>query len=237
MTITPKSIKILWSNAAGRCSFSFCQEILSNSEAVDLTPYTLGEMAHICGDRPGSNRHDPSQTPQERDDYKNLILLCPNHHRLIDRVENLERFSAAVLIKMKFEHEESVRLRLSQGPYKTKSSIARDILPLLIANHQAWLSYGPSSDFARKNPSNLSAHAVWLLERLKTIIPNNRRISDTLNENVHCFSDAEQEVIAAFQLHARSYELWVQDQISYEGVVRFPSAFTDFIKETLNASK
>jgi len=45
-------------------------------------------MAHICGDKPGANRHDAGQTDAERDDYQNLILLCPTHHTLIDRKEN-----------------------------------------------------------------------------------------------------------------------------------------------------
>jgi len=57
-------------------------------DAAHLSPYTIGEMAHIRGENPGSNRHDENQTAEQRNDYENLILLCPNHHTLIDKREN-----------------------------------------------------------------------------------------------------------------------------------------------------
>ncbi|MBU0538393.1 MAG: HNH endonuclease, partial [Gammaproteobacteria bacterium] len=88
MAITNKSIKLLWSNAAGICSFSDCTEKLSVEQAAGVAPYTLGEMAHIKGNKPGSNRYDQSQSNTERDSYENLILLCPTHHTLIDKEEN-----------------------------------------------------------------------------------------------------------------------------------------------------
>jgi len=235
MAITEKSIKILWSNSAGLCAFFDCEQHLTISEAGELAPYTLGEMAHIRGKRHGSNRHDPSQTPTERDDYQNLILLCPTHHRLIDRPENEQRFSVELLHQIKADHEAFVRLRLHPAPATDKRAIAREISPLLAANHQIWLNYGPLSDFARKNPNNDAAYAVWLSERLTTIVPNNRRIAEMLNEGAHAFTLAEQGIIAEFQLHARSYERWVADEIAYEGVVRFPKNFADLIEETLHA--
>jgi hypothetical protein len=46
MAITEKTIKLLWSNAAGRCSFTDCQERLTIEQAAHAAPYTLGEMAH-----------------------------------------------------------------------------------------------------------------------------------------------------------------------------------------------
>jgi hypothetical protein len=47
MAITPKSIKILWSAAAGLCAFPDCRERLAYGEAGEFAPYTIGEMAHI----------------------------------------------------------------------------------------------------------------------------------------------------------------------------------------------
>jgi hypothetical protein len=236
MAITQKSIKILWSASGGLCAFPDCRQQLTFSEAGEFAPYTLGEMAHICGDQPGSNRHNAAQTPQERDDYQNLILLCPTHHSLIDRAENEGRFPVEFLHQIKADHEAFVRLRLHPVPATDKKAIAGEISPLLAANHQVWLSYGPLSEFARKNPNNDAAYAVWLSERLGTIVPNNRRIAEVLNEGVHAFTPAEQRIIADFELHARSYERWVADEIAYEGVVRFPKAFADLIEETLHAS-
>lgn len=236
MAITRKSIKILWSASGGLCAFTDCQQRLTFSEAGEFAPYTLGEMAHICGDQPGANRHNSEQTLQQRDDFQNLILLCPTHHSLIDRPENEARFPVDFLHRMKADHEAFVHLRLHPVLVTDKLSVASAISPLLAANHQVWLIYGPLSEFARKNPNNDAAYAVWLSERLGTIVPNNRRISEVLNEGVHAFTLAEQGIIAEFQIHARSYERWVEDEIAYEGVVRFPKAFADMIEETLHAS-
>ena len=92
MAITEKSIKLLWSNAAGRCSFTGCTEKLTVEQAAESAPHTLGEMAHIKGRRKDANRYDATQNDVERDDYENLILLCPNHHTLIDKKIQLTIF-------------------------------------------------------------------------------------------------------------------------------------------------
>lgn len=231
MAITQKSIKILWSAAAGYCAFPDCLKRLTYSETKELESFTLGEMAHICGDRPGANRHDANQTPQQRDDYQNLILLCPTHHALIDRPEIEKRFSMDVLFQMKIAHEERIRSSIEILPAAGKPEVARQILPLLAENHQVWLNYGPRSEIARKNPHSEAA-AMWLSERLTTIVPNNRRISEMLKVSKLAFAPHEQEVIATFMIHARSYEQWVQDDISYEGVIRFPDKFEIMIKES-----
>src|SRR5208283_5680560 len=112
MAITEKAIKLLWSNAAGRCSFTNCEERLTVEQAAQAAPYTLGEMVHIRGKREGSNRYDKDQTDEQRDRYENLILLCPNHHTLIDKPENENIYSVDVLIKMKIAHENNVLKRL-----------------------------------------------------------------------------------------------------------------------------
>ncbi|MGQ0661529.1 HNH endonuclease [Sphingosinicella sp.] len=205
------------------------------SEAGEFAPYILGEMAHICGDRPGANRYDPNQTQQQRDDYENLVLLCPTHHRLIDRRENEARYPVKWLHEAKAEHEAFVRVRLNDEPEVNKRAIASQIAPLLAENRQTWLTYGPLSEFARENPHNDAAYAVWRSERLSTIVPNNRRISEILRRHPLVFAPEGQEAVAAFQLHSRSYERWVDDEISYDGVARFPSSFATLVEEALNA--
>jgi hypothetical protein len=76
MSISEKTIKLLWANAAGRCAFPDCGALLCTPESGSAAPYTIGEMAHIRGEKKGANRHDVSQTAKERDSYANLILLC-----------------------------------------------------------------------------------------------------------------------------------------------------------------
>ncbi|MGO8506175.1 HNH endonuclease [Rhizobium leguminosarum] len=230
MTITSKSVKLLWAGAAGRCSFEVCWERLCQPEADGVNPYTLGEMAHICGDKPGANRYDENQTQAERDDYTNLVLLCPTHHTLIDRPENEEVFTVAKLKAMKTAHEVKVLKRLDVVGKPTAGDIVKGIHTLLEENYQSWKTYGPLSDIARKEPENEAVHAIWVSERLSTIVPNNREISNMLIANRNLFDSVSRKPIAAFLLHARSYESWVNDEIPYSGVLRFPVEFGDWIR-------
>ena len=83
-----------------RCAFPSCEELLSKPE----WPKVLAKVCHICGLNAGSARHVPQMTDLERNDYPNLILLCPNHHELIDELEP-ERWGVDDLYDMKMAHE------------------------------------------------------------------------------------------------------------------------------------
>lgn len=236
MAITQKSTKLLWAAAAGRCSFLDCWERLCLHDAGGAAPFTIGEMAHICGDRPGSNRHDPTQSAAERDDYFNLILMCPTHHRLIDRRENELLYTVEMLHEMKAAHEVTVLEKLDVDDNLSRSDVAHEILVLLTENRESWTRYGPGSEIARREPNNEEVYAIWLSERLSVIVPNNRKISDILNVNRKLFRPEEQEAISAFIIHSRSYENWVKNEIPYSAVVRFPREFESIIREAADAS-
>ena len=237
MAISRKSIKILWSAAGGRCAFPGCRDRLCYHEAGDASPYTLGEMAHICGERRGANRHNAQQSEAERDDYQNLILLCPTHHTLIDRKENETTYTVESLHTMKVQHEAWVLERLSpEQPTPTKEDVARSILPLLEENKQCWAQYGPVSEIARSEPHNEAVHAVWVSERLSVIVPNNRMIAAQLVAYRALFAADAQGLISAFLMHARSYEQWVADEIPYAAVRRFPTEFDDLIRRNADGS-
>jgi hypothetical protein len=193
-------------------------------------------MAHIRGDKPGANRHDNTQTQEQRDDYTNLILLCPNHHSIIDKKANEGRYSVAVLEAMKKEHEARVIALMEAGKVPDRSSLALQIQALLEENYQVWTTYGPTSDIARKEPNNDAVHAVWTSERLSTIVPNNRKIAKLIGGHRNMFKSEEQAVVSAFLLHARSYERWVSDEITYVAVRRFPTEFGDLIRKMANDS-
>lgn len=229
MAISSKSIKLLWSNAAGRCSFVGCNERLSVEEAAEVSPYTIGEMAHIKGNKLGSNRYDVEQSADERDSYENLILLCPTHHTLIDKVENEDKYNVEVLHGMKREHENFISNRLSAIKFECVDKL-KDLISIYMAeNNQAWEQYGPMSSNARKNPNSEQIYALWTSERLSTIVPNNRKIVNILQGNRDLFTRAEQRLVSKFIQHAESYEQWVNDKIPYNAIQRFPLEFETLI--------
>jgi hypothetical protein len=53
--------------------------------------------------RPGGPRYSLAQSASERQRFENLILLCGNHHKIID--DDPDSFSVERLRKMKSDHE------------------------------------------------------------------------------------------------------------------------------------
>jgi hypothetical protein len=96
----PAVLKKLFALSRNRCAFPICEELLSKPE----WPKVLAKVCHIAGLNRGSARYDATITNVERNDYPNLLLLCPNHHELIDELEP-ERFSVNDLHDMKYAHE------------------------------------------------------------------------------------------------------------------------------------
>ncbi|GAA5531287.1 HNH endonuclease signature motif containing protein [Herpetosiphon gulosus] len=87
-TISQKDIKLLWGRAANRCAFPDCRIELSQDAIAASASFTLGEQAHIVGEKESAARGNSVLTLTERNSYFNLILLCPTHHTLIDNNES-----------------------------------------------------------------------------------------------------------------------------------------------------
>jgi hypothetical protein len=112
MSVNELNKRLLAFRSGNRCAFSECTSNLS-SDLDDPNPVTLGEVAHIKGENPGSPRYDDTMTDEERNDLPNLLYLCPNHHTLIDKQH--ESFSVEDLLKMKQDHENRVRELITEG--------------------------------------------------------------------------------------------------------------------------
>jgi CBASS immunity sensor of nucleotide second messenger signals len=64
-------------------------------------------VAHVVARSPNGLRGDQAQSPHLAGDLANLMLLCDEHHRLIDR-EGLAEHPVELLRQMKCEHEERI---------------------------------------------------------------------------------------------------------------------------------
>lgn len=108
MAISDKDIKLLWGRAAGHCSVPGCPEDLTRylARSGDIV---LGEMAHVIGRKPGAARSDGAVADNS---YENLILLCPNHHTLVDKAS--ADHPAELLHTWKQDWEAEVMRRLMQ---------------------------------------------------------------------------------------------------------------------------
>ncbi|MBH8575141.1 HNH endonuclease [Nostocaceae cyanobacterium CENA369] len=112
MTISQRDIKLLWGRAASRCAFPSCRLQLTQDSETTSSSILIGEQAHIVAKESNGPRGNSLLTPDERDSYDNLILLCPTHHTIIDK--NVEDFPIEKLHALKTNHELWVRQTLSQ---------------------------------------------------------------------------------------------------------------------------
>ena len=98
---------MLWGRSGNRCGI--CKlEVTPDGESI-----TIGEMAHIVSRSVDGPRGRSDLSTEDRDQYGNLILLCPNHHAEIDK--SPEKWPVEVLRKIKEEHERWVSERLDKG--------------------------------------------------------------------------------------------------------------------------
>lgn len=94
---------ILWGRSAARCCFPDCRIVLIEP-ATDLdAEATFGQAAHIVAHSDGGPRADTSLPRDKLDRYENLLLLCGNHHTIVDRQPNT--YTVADLRAWKLEHE------------------------------------------------------------------------------------------------------------------------------------
>src|SRR5215211_6156641 len=85
------------------CAFPGCDRRLVEPGTNTDDPAVLGEMAHIVGEKRRGPRGADEMPPSERNSHANLVLLCGDHHKLIDSQPNA--YSVPVLRAMKSDHE------------------------------------------------------------------------------------------------------------------------------------
>ena len=98
---TMGTTKRLFAVCGNRCAFPKCSLQLVDSPSGKVT----GRICHIKARQPGGPRYDSSQTEEQRQDFANLLLLCPIHHDVID--DDPEAYTVGRLTKMKADHERS----------------------------------------------------------------------------------------------------------------------------------
>lgn len=216
MSIDEKDVKKLWGLSAGRCNNPTC-----DYECIQLLttgPTVIGEMAHVIAKAPSGPR---GISKGGKDTYENLILLCPTHHTEVDKAPS-DTFTSDVLLGWKKCHEAAVASALQSTVFLTAREIGQYIKRLLVENRTVWKTYGPESLVAQANPiSNLCD--IWTLRKLKTIVPNNRKIINAIRKNARLFNVESYEVACLFIEHAEGFERNCYERT--EGVPRFPKEF------------
>ena len=107
--------RLVWSRAGAICAFPECGKPLI-IEPTDADPAAMiGDVAHIVGHSEDNGpRADQPIPGGDRDGEANLLLLCPEHHKIVDRQVNT--YPVERLLAMKERHETWVREQLAKRP-------------------------------------------------------------------------------------------------------------------------
>ncbi|HLS29233.1 MAG TPA: HNH endonuclease [Flavobacteriaceae bacterium] len=118
MGVSLQTHKILWGKSGNLCSYKPCRNELVIDETESDDDSIIGEVAHIVAKKPDGPRGDSDIPIEERDKFKNLILLCRNHHKMID--DQVDTYTIEVLHQMKEEHLNWVKKNLDIDEEKLK---------------------------------------------------------------------------------------------------------------------
>lgn len=101
----------LWARAAGRCQFDGCNRLLYKSP-ITQESVNISEKAHIWSfSENGPRGWGPFKTNLESiNSVSNLMLMCHDCHKKIDKEKNGGRYPAKLLVQWKKSHEKRVSI-------------------------------------------------------------------------------------------------------------------------------
>lgn len=113
MGITTKTHKMLWGKSGNRCAMPNCQVelVMDFTETDDES--LIGEECHIVARKFNGPRGDENFDIDKLDLYGNLVLMCRNHHKIIDDKSNLSFYTIEKLKEIKSKHENWVQSQLT----------------------------------------------------------------------------------------------------------------------------
>jgi len=220
MAIKEKVKRKLWATSGGFCAKPDCH--------ADLFPFfengqitNIEELAHIIGQKLKGPRGDGDLELSEIDEFDNIVLLCPTCHTIIDK--NPEIFPDELIHTWKSKHTESIKSLFSIKKFSDRKSIRDFILPLLLENRSIFKKFGPYSVNAKEDP--MSTEIMWERLAIQKILPNNRKIENIIECNLHLLSESEYETFTEFKIHRKGFEYNKISGDVNSSVLRFPDKF------------
>lgn len=106
----PSTIRRLDTLSGNECAWPTCKNKLVGEDDKSI----ISKICHISAASPGGPRYDAMMTDDQRRSFDNLILLCDEHHTIIDNKENEDKYPVELLKKWKRDHE-SISLKETSG--------------------------------------------------------------------------------------------------------------------------
>lgn len=120
--LSSTNAKLVWHDAGGRCMFRGCGKDLGRTLLTTKTA-AAAYLAHIVASDPDGPRGDQQTSMKLSDDPENVMLMCDEHHRLIDRIDE-DGHQPPLLRQMRSEHVAMVRHALNGLAFRRAQGIA-----------------------------------------------------------------------------------------------------------------
>jgi hypothetical protein len=186
----------------------------------------IAEIAHVFAANDDGPRAKPELPAKERGAFDNLILLCSVCHTIVDKAP--EVYPDRVIRSWKREHADKLRSMFGVTRFDKRSDARNAIGPPLRENRAIFEEYGPYVEEGQ-NPESGAAER-WKRKVLVKIIPNNRKVIEQLDANIHLLTDKEVGVLEKFRQHLDDLE--ARHLVNYEeGASRFPAEMESILKD------
>ena len=118
--VSRRNSNTLYALSGNQCAYPDCIESLIEEATGEAEAHSKGEICHIFAVSEAGPRGKPGLTESQLNSLDNLILLCRNHHTIIDGQH--ASYPAARLKKWKDDHEKRVKqLQASESREKIRS--------------------------------------------------------------------------------------------------------------------
>jgi hypothetical protein len=221
MAISVDVQRLLLARSGGYCANPDCPDPDLFPKVEDEHVPTVAKMAHIIAQSPAGPRGDEDLPQSERDEYDNLVLLCPRCHDLVDVMKLSGTYTVELLRGWKRRLEERVRRAVGVRRFSSREELNREIAARLRKNHGIFRAYGPESQFA-ENPLS-DAPETWRKLVRQEILPTNRDILELLDAHRGLLTAEELDLVEDFRAHVFGF---AENHLSGErraDVPRFPS--------------
>lgn len=218
-SLSARTIAEVMTLAGGRCSYATCREKLVGYTSEGILD--LADIAHIVASSPEGPRGGEGSPGFDRSDPSNLMLLCPTHHRLVDR--NPGGFDVADLRAMKAKHEMWIQETITRGMLRVTLVELEEVVSMLLAP--------PSSealDFTVVPPAEkMSKNGLsrWSREALSAGIPRAREVGRLLGTKSQIDPDFPDRLKAGFVLKYRELRAaGIRGDELFRGMQRFAAS-------------
>jgi hypothetical protein len=228
--ISAKTVKKLYALSGNRCAFPDCKEsFFSPDNDNDIN---RSNICHIEAALPGGERYNQDSSPEYRNSYENLILLCPNHHTATNDVQ---KYTVEELRKMKKSHEDKV---MKEGVAQNKLAHNPSVLGMVIQRIEQSEMFALNEESEPKNAPNTEEKISYNhVVRYKYLIEEYSKYQAKLNKLYEEFEAQGLQKRAGLLAFLRS--LYLQERGKYsttENIQAYADDIIDGVRAEMQAA-